>query len=378
MSSLREIDAYLWSTVPERIDTLVEKCAGPAWDIRPAISSIYTKNDVSYYWNPEQEKAAVYFRPVFDIEEGGWCKAALDRAVGPEHVRTTPLSLEEATSGAWVKVANSPVLRRIGEALNFFPGFSDDPSDPAASGHTSGHTWMSVDRGDGQRVGIKPSPLAAMLTSGLLGSGLGYGAGYLGEKLMPEKWKKGRLRKTLAVLGGLAGAAPGAAYALANVGAEEPWNSSIFMSEPKLEGDTSGRFLAPVKYTQAVDNFVKKAFTGGTGAGGVPPVNINKLGQTLWEVGASPETAAATMSSVYAAHQLPGGVGPGYVTPHQTGLLSTMMGAAGGGMMGYATGWGVGKALGVLTGMPTGTRKTLNRAGATLGVINSLMPRMFK
>jgi hypothetical protein len=217
-----------------------------------------------------------------------------------------------------------------------------------------------------------------MLTSGLLGSGLEYGVGYLGEKLMPEKWEKGRLRKTLAILGGLAGAAPGAAYALSNHIAEEPWNSSIFMSEPKLEGDITDQILAPVKYTQAVDNFVKKAFGGGTGAGGVPPVNINKLGQTLWEVGASPETAAATMSAVYAAHQLPGGVGPGYVTPHQTGLLSTMMGAAGGGMMGYATGWGVGKALGVITGMPTGTRKTLNRAGATLGVINSLMPRMFK
>jgi hypothetical protein len=368
MSSLREIDAYLWSTVPERIDTLVEKCAGPAWDIRPAISSIYTKNDVSYYWNPEQEKAAVYFRPVFDIEEGGWCKAALDRAVGSDHVRTEPLSLEEVTSGAWIKVAASAALRRVGEALNFFPGFSEDPSNPAASGHTTGPTWM----------GVRPSPLAAMLTSGLLGSGLGYGAGYLGEKLMPEKWKKGHLRKTLAILGGLAGAAPGAAYALSNVGAEVPWNSAIWQDEPKLEGDTTNRILAPVGYKQAADNFAKKAFAGGTGAGGVLPVNINKLGQTLWEVGASPETAAATMSAVYAAHQLPGGVGPGYVTPQQTGLLGTMMGAAGGGMMGYATGWGVGKALGVLTGMPTGTRKTLNRAGATLGVINSLMPRMFK
>ena len=122
---------------------------------------------------------------------------------------------------------------------------------------------------------------------------------------------------------------------------------------------------------------MKKAFGGATGAGGVPPVNINKLGQTLWEVGASPETAAATMSSVYAAQQLPGGVGPGYVTPQQTGLLGTMMGAAGGGLQGYAVGWGVGKALGVLTGMPVGTRKVLNRGGATLGIINSLMPRMF-
>ena len=97
----------------------------------------------------------------------------------------------------------------------------------------------------------------------------------------------------------------------------------------------------------------------------------------MWEVGASPETAAATMSSVYAAQQLPGGAGPGYVTPHQTGLLGTMLGAAGGGMKGYAVGWGVGKALSTLTGMPERTQNTLKRTGATLGVINTLVPRLF-
>ena len=58
MTSLGEIDAYLWGTVPERIDTLVEKCAAPAWDIRPAIASVYTKNDVGYYWNPALEAQA--------------------------------------------------------------------------------------------------------------------------------------------------------------------------------------------------------------------------------------------------------------------------------------------------------------------------------
>ena len=167
MSSLVEIDAYLWSTVPEKMDTLVEKCAAPAWDIRTATSSIYTKHDVGYYWNPYREKAGVYFRPVFDIEEGAWCKAALDRAVGSKHVHTESLTLEEATDGSWVKVAYSPtLLRTIGEAMNFFP----------AGGKKGGKTWM----------GISPSPLAGMLTTGLVGGGLGYGLGWLGEKLLRQ------------------------------------------------------------------------------------------------------------------------------------------------------------------------------------------------
>jgi|TARA_R110000824_G_scaffold82768_8_gene207452 hypothetical protein len=358
-----EIDAYLWSAVPERVDTLVEKCASPAWDIRSATASIYTRNDVGYYWHPELEKAGVYFRPVFDIEEGAWCKAALDRAVGTESVRTEPLSLAEATDGSWIKVAYSPALRHLGEYMNFFPR-------PDAEGkkRSTGDTYIP---------GLKPSPLAGMLTTGLVGGGLGYGLGWLGEKVLPEKWKKGRLRKSLAIMGALAGAAPGAGLMLANRMSGQPLNSAVYLDDPELEGDVSDKVLADQKYSQAADAFVKKAFAGGAGASNVPPVNINALGQTLWEVGASPQTAAATMSSVYAAQQLPGGVGPGYVTPRQTGLLGTMMGAAGGGLKGYAIGWGVGKALGAITGMPVDTRKTLNRGGATLGIINSLLPRLF-
>jgi hypothetical protein len=50
-----------------------------------------------------------------------------------------------------------------------------------------------------------------MLAGGLLGASVGYGLGYMGEQVMPETWQKGKLRKTLGILGGLAGAAPGVA-----------------------------------------------------------------------------------------------------------------------------------------------------------------------
>ena len=358
MPSLGEIDAYLWSLVPEKVATLVEKCAAPAWDIKQSVGIINTKNDGGYYWSPELEKAAVHFRPHYDIEEGAWCKAALDRAVGSDSVRTTNLSLEEVTDGSWVKVAASPTLRRLGEYLNFFP--SKETSVP----------WNV------SKWGIKPTPLAGMLTSGLVGAGLGYGLGWLGEKVLPEDWEKKRLRKSLAILGGLAGAAPGVGLMGANLMSGERLNSPVFLDGPEMHGDYQNK-VSSDSYEESVDSFVKKAFSPYGGGAGVPPVNVNKLGQTLWEVGASPETAAATMSSVYAAQQLPGGAGPGYVTPHQTGLLGTMLGAAGGGMKGYAVGWGVGKALSTLTGMPERTQNTLKRTGATLGVINTLVPRLF-
>ena len=354
MPNFDEIDAYLWSQVPARIDSLVEKCAAAAWDIRSKTSNIYTRNHVGYYWNPETEKAAIHSRPVVDVVEVSWCKSALDRAVGVDHVQSDILSDDDVIDGTWIKVAYSPTLVRLGETLNFFPS-KDIP-------------WN------------KPSPLASMLTSGLMGAGLGYGLGWAGEKVMPEKMhRSGRTRKSLAIIGALMGASPGALWAMTNQKSGLPVNSDELLKNT-ADKASQNRIDVPAWREKASSSFVKKAFNPfGTGAGAenAEPVNLNRLGQTLWDIGATPQTAAATMSSVYAAQQLPGGVGPGYVTPHQTGLLGTMMGAAGGGAKGYAAGWGVGKGLGLLIGMPPATQTILKRTGAALGIINTLVPRLF-
>ena len=358
MTKLADIDAYLWSQVPDRIDSLVEKCAAPAWKIRPAISDVYTRNEVGYYWNPEQEKAALYVDSSPDVTELSWCKAALDRAVGSDSVQSAILSDGDICDGNWVKVAYSPSLVRTGQLLNFFPA-KDIP-------------WN------------KPSPLAAMLTSGLLGAGLGYGLGWAGEKVMPEKMQTaGRTRKSLAVLGALLGAAPGALWAGTNFASgRDPLLNAELLKDKSKASPSWGRVDLSRLREKASEDFVKHAFNMhdrlDTGAENVEKVNLNRLGQTLWDIGAPPATAAATMSSVYAAQQLPGGAGPGYVTPHQTGLLGTMMGAAGGGVKGYATGWAVGKGLGLLTGMPQSTQNSLKNTGAMLGVINTLVPRLFR
>jgi len=98
----------------------------------------------------------------------------------------------------------------------------------------------------------------------------------------------------------------------------------------------------------------------------------------LWNAGADPRTSATTMGALYAAQQMSDPhAQEGEVTPHQMGLLGTMMGAAGGGIAGYLAGTVVGKTLGVLTGMPTATQQTLSQGGALLGVINAVVPRLF-
>ena len=174
-----------WEEVPERVEQLVVACGEPSWDIKRACAGVYTQGDVGYYFSPETEKAALFPRLATDddIER---CKAAAVRGVGESNFRDALLSIDEVGSGEWVKVAYSPVLRKALTYLNFFPGK-----------YPGG-------------IPNAPSPLAATLTSGLVGAGLGYGTGYLAEKLMPKSWGRGKLRRTLAILGGLGGATPGA------------------------------------------------------------------------------------------------------------------------------------------------------------------------
>lgn len=349
------LDVSLHCDFPGAIDILVEKCAAAFRDIRRAISDVYTKTDLSVYWNPTLEKAAIYVRPQIDPEEYAWGLSALTEKIGAENVRVAPLTGYDLQDW-WVKVAYSPTLRRLGEVMQFFPS-KDIP-------------------------GFGGRPIASTIASGLLGAGLGYGAGWLGEKVLPT-WAQddsGTLRKRLALLGGLSGAALGAVPGFVN------WQDGRHFNDPTLWSgypeDGFEHSIIGQRYKDAVDKFVVKhadlGTMGGPSFGQMPLIRTDELGRVLWGTNASPQTTAMTMGAVYGANQMPDPLSqPGVVTPHQMGLFGTMMGAAGGGVRGYAVGRTVGYGLGLLTGMPAGTQQTFGRTGAALGVVNTLVPKLF-
>ena len=362
LTPLQALDVGLWADFTGTIDHLVEKCAAPAYDLREAVSTIYTQSDIGVYWSPAFEKAGLYVRPELNQKEFDWCLDAITEKMGADYVKREPLTPADLQDW-WVKVAYSPTLRRTAELLQFLPS-KDIP-------------------------GFGGRPVASSIASGLLGAGIGYGGGSLLDKVTPKSLKKGkgRMKYWGAGLGGALGAGVGALPGLANMHEGREFNDNTlwsgFPDEP-WENDLVGN-----QYKEAVVNYVEKqAFQvhpqgisstiGGPSFDREPLIRMNELGNVLWGTRADPQTTAMTMGAVYGASRMPDPrSSPGVVTPHQTGLFGMAAGAAGGGLKGYVTGFAVGKGLGILSGMPDNTQKKLRQGGAALGAIRALVPKLF-
>jgi hypothetical protein len=364
------------------IDGLTEKVAGAAAQMQSRARNVFTVAPCFYLYHPDTQQFAVSKTAEASDQDFALCRLA---AMEAGDCQWDPINDSHALKEGWVKVAYSPTVRRVGEFLNFFPSSSSIPN------------W--------------PGPVQSMLTSGLVGAGLGYGAGWLGEKLFPGKWREGRLRRLLAAMGGAAGVVPGAVWGLTNMGIGKRFTDpsllnyqpgqTVGSTRPPLDKRQPGkpgwaefdisRFTdegkelsaADKRKSQAIDRVAKKvqediegqikeAFGMGSFNPHVSPdINTQTLGQVLWDVGAKPETTAMTMGAVHAAGQMPGGKKPGFVTPGQMARLGVHMGA------GYLSGALVGSTLGILTGMPQGAQDALKSTGAYMGIVRAVVPRLF-
>ncbi len=368
-----------WADIPDVIDTWTEKLAHPAYDLRTAAAGVITTSHVGYYIDPLTDRVGI-FAPTATAPDAARCKAAALRATGREPLFLSYQDLD-TPAGTWVKVGHSPALRRAGELLNFFPGQLPGGLPNA------------------------PSPLAAMLTSGLLGAGLGYGAGRLIGGVLPAGYGD-RLGRTGAVLGGALGAAPGALWAATNKltgrGLNDPGlldapAGAEPVNYPEAAQGTNGPGPEPLPgtphaleeaadtlhqlpfhkiklgslYTAAAEKVAATFGRADRRPATDADVNIDHLGRTLWDTGASPALAATTMGGLYAAQQLPDPRSrPGWVTGNQLGQLAAN--AAGD----YATGYLVGKAINLAVGTPY-SAPAFGTAAAALGVLGAVVPRLF-
>ena len=156
---------------------------------------------------------------------------------------------------------------------------------------------------------LGPTPLSNAIVSGLMLGGLGYGAGTLAENLFPERYlSRGKLRRTLGMLGLGAGAGLGAMNAYANgrrtgkgflsgLVTRNDADVSQYTPEARLAAKgrpLTGKYLPPGGRPNApmfdVDNLSKgdhKAYRNGVMTddqvllGGIPVANFNKPHELL-------------------------------------------------------------------------------------------------
>lgn len=334
--------AHGWEDISARVAAQAARCREPARRVKLAVAGVLTDRPAGYYYHASDDLYAVFAAGLSPASRS-LCKSAAARA---GRVRPTCLTVHEAGSGNWIKVAYSPALRRGGELLNFFPG------------HYPGG------------IPNAPGPLAAMLTTALVGGGLGYGLGSAVEPLMPHATGR-KLKRTGAILGAALGAAPGAAWGYANLknnhGLADPWPL-----DEALPPHPPGADAVPLTDTfkAAAAAFAKEAFGHDAGAD-YADVDVNALGQVLWQSGASPQVAGTTMAAMYAARQMPDPRGqPGIVTAGQLGQLALNAGKN------YLTGALVGAALNTVIGTPISDQR-FGQAAAALGVIKTVVPKLF-
>jgi len=356
-----------WLGVADGAIALFEKCAEMAPAIRKAIHGL-PELGVGYgqvFWNPDEKTVWIVSADWDTNEDIGQYRDALTKVPGVGEVRIEAEGFPpDAEESPWVKVAYSVAANKILEALQFAPSTSGIPN--------------------------SPGPLQSMLAGGMLGAGLGYGVGAVGEQLLPRDWKRRRMSRTLAILGGLAGAAPGGLWMAHNYANEKPLNAaSLFNTPPPINDPPSkgiqSRAAPPAKAAAEEDSddegdgrSDERASERSYGSSGYdfPPVRVNEFNHVIWNdprvSDPIPYALQAAGSGLVAgaAYDSPRGRSP-LVTPADIARIAVGMGT------GYASGALVGKGLSLLFGLPQSTQERLKNVGLFAGVLKTLIPVAF-
>jgi len=360
----------LWRQVPALVTQRLKLAAAIRDALKTAIKDLPAMPGYGYvYWHPENKTAWIVLgdsdgREVYEQWEkavnsiDGVDKVIAESEVGP------------SDSDNWIMVKKASALEYLGLPYR-------------AAGKLTGG----------------PSAMSNSIVSGLLGAGLGYGGGWLAEQLLPEEYlERGKLRRNLAILGGLGGAALHVPQGLANAQMNQnatgkpQWRKSFlqpvtqqniapseidYMNHYKASAqqqaldylDTLG-LTASDQFEKSV-NRIKRAVnsSGYTGSRGVAlqSVPVDAFNRAIWgDAGrhTPPMHAAAASGLVTGVQQLHGN--PSMLSPrHFIRGLAT----AG---VDLATAHIAGGVLGVLGGLKPQAQKKLQNMGLWGGMIRGV------
>ena len=233
---------------------------------------------------------------------------------------------------------------------------------------------------DIQRILGGPNPLASALVSGALGAGLGYGGGWLAQKLFPKKYmKRGPLARNMAIAGGLLGAsATGLPWALPHY-AKNRQEGKGFLDSVINAATATGPIKASsiLEYAEKefnvepIEEDFEKLSLDFSHNAFVPQIPVNQFNNFVLNDPNTPRSIqAATAGLTTAASMSRGGVN--LVSPFDVGKIAVGMGS------GLVSGMLVGKTLGALAGLTPVAQEKIQNAGVMAGMLTNVVPMAFR
>ena len=198
------------------------------------------------------------------------------------------------------------------------------------------------------------NPVAAMLATGILGAGLGYGGASLASSVLPKSWDKKKFRRSGLLLGGAVGAAPGALETV----------KSLMIGQPVLDGSHMKRKVAKTGDYPMVPAPRYSA---------LPQISGDELMKMTWQHPLVSHQLTQGQQALIsgAVHGATAISNSPFFTPNDMARLTAGMGS------GYATGLVSGKVLGTLTGLPQSVQNTLANTGALAGALKATLPLIY-
>lgn len=331
MSSALQFSLADWQRVPDMVTSLIY----PAFLVKTAHSLAAAKADLllttSASWRPGTHEVIVHTDEPLPETQREKYAAAMPQDAVINFVTSNP-NIEEV-----IVVKKAQFLPNPGQAWN--------ASNAAFGG---------------------PTPLSNAIVSGLLLGGLGYGAGTLAEKVIPERFMNpGSLSNSLGILGLLSGAGIGAINASTtadklNIGYLPAWVTSNKTPLPSPAEKQSNWWFGRGNTNMQKPYIPVDAFNRATWADA-----SKNYDQSGFMNHTSPQIAAATtgiMSGIKAQ------TGSGIISPSTVvrGLASAGVG------LGVAT--LAGKTIGALAGLTPVAQEKIQDMGLWGGMLHSVIP----
>lgn len=332
-----------WQQVPDRIAALLPKAyAARAAHEKAALAANVLASSVAA-WNPDSNRLTLY-------NAAPMSKTAVDSYAAALTEQQLPCSV--ALLSERKPDTAREVIVKVGSLV---PGLPT--------------VWNT-----GNKLLGGPTPLSNGLMTGLLAGGAGYGAGALAEYMFPERYiSRGKLRRTLGLMGALSGVGVGALNAYANARALRTSLTSGLLTNNKT----------PVTYPYELKMQAREKegmFPGQPPALYSPVVSVPQFNQAAWQ-----DVNRGLRSGNFQSYTPPAyaAAATGLMTGISTNMNSPIIrpvdvirGIASAGV-GLATATVAGKALSAMAGLTPAGQNKLQELGLWGGMMHAVVPSLF-